>query len=199
MKRILLVTGATLSMAVAAGSAFAGNLDEPIIQTAPAPMAAPVMMAPGNDWSGFYVGGSLGYANANEDTDAFDADGLTYGVHAGYDYDFGNFVLGGELEASGFDLTDGANEVDSVLRAKLRAGYDAGAYLPYLTAGIASMTVGGLDATDEGAFYGVGMDYMLSDNIRVGGEILQHEFDNFNDTGLNIDATTAAVRVSFQF
>lgn len=198
MKRILLITGTTLSMTMVAAPVLAGNLNDPVIVTEPAPMPAPVVYS-GSDWTGFYVGGSLGYADASEVSAAFDDDGLTYGVHAGYDYDFGSFVLGGELEFSGFDLADGTNEVDSVARAKMRAGYDAGALLPYLTVGYAAMTVGGLDATDDGAFYGIGMDYMLSDGIRLGGELLQHEFNDFDGTGLNFDATTAAMRVSFQF
>jgi outer membrane immunogenic protein len=35
--------------------------------------------------------------------------------------------------------------------------------------------------------------------IRIGGEVLQHEFDDFGGSGLNIDATTAALRVSLDF
>ena len=86
-----------------------------------------------------------------------------------------------------------------VARAKLRAGYDAGNFLPYATAGVASMDVGGLNASDTGSFYGLGVDYMMTDSIRVGGEVLKHDFDDFNGTGLNFDATTASLRVAFQF
>jgi hypothetical protein len=198
MKRTFLATTALLTFAV--GPALAGNIDEPILEPAPAPIAmAPVAVNTGGDWTGFYAGGSLGFADASEDADAFDDDGVTYGLHGGYDYDFGTFVLGGELEISGFDLEDGANTVDSVARAKLRAGYDAGVWMPYVTAGVAQLNVGGLDLDDTGAVYGFGVDYSYTDNIRVGGEVLQHEFDNFADSGLNIDATTASLRVSFDF
>lgn len=196
MKRILLTSAA--SMMIAAGPALAGNLQEPIVTAVPTPVP-PVMVNTGNDWTGFYAGGSLGFAQAGEDADAFDDDGATLGVHAGYDYDFGSFVLGGEVEFSTFDLADGGNTVDTVARAKLRAGYDAGAFLPYVTLGAAQLDVGGLDLDDTGTFYGVGLDYDLSDNLRLGGEVLQHEFDDFAATGLNLDATTAAVRVSFEF
>lgn len=198
MKRTFLATTALLTFAMAAGPAVAGNIDEPILTPAPAPMA-PVMVSTGGDWTGFYAGGSLGYADASDTTAAFDADGLTYGLHGGYDYDFGTFVLGGELEISGFDVEDGANSISSVARAKLRAGYDAGAYMPYVTAGIARLDVDGLNLDDTGPVYGVGLDYRYSDSLRIGGEILKHEFDNFGATGLDIDATTAALRVSFEF
>ncbi|MCF2872841.1 outer membrane beta-barrel protein [Octadecabacter sp. G9-8] len=197
MKRTFLATPALLTLALAAGPALAGNIDEPIITPAPAPMAAPVIIDTGSDWTGFYAGGSLGYADVSDTTAAFDADGATYGIHGGYDYDFGSFILGGELEFSGFDVEDGANSISSVARAKLRAGYDAGAFMPYITAGVAEVDVDGLDVTDTGAVYGLGLDYSYNDRVRIGGEILQHEFDDVG--GLDVDATTAAVRVSFDF
>jgi len=201
MKRALIASGTLATLTLAASVATAGNIDAPVIAPAPAPIAVAPVAPVGNDWTGFYAGGSLGYAEADETDPAnFDADGATYGVHAGYDYDFGSFVMGGELEISGFDLSNGGVDVDSVARAKVRAGYDAGAFLPYVTVGAAQLNTGGaLDGDDSGSFYGVGLDYMMSDNIRVGGEVLKHEFDNFEQTGLDLEATTAAVRMSFQF
>ncbi|WP_439142830.1 outer membrane protein [Pseudooctadecabacter sp.] len=200
MTRALLASGTFAALALGATSALAGNLEEPVIAPAPAPVAV-VPVAQGNDWTGFYAGGSLGYAEAEESDPAnFEADGATYGLHAGYDYDFGSFVLGGELEISGFDVSAGGVDADSVARAKLRAGYDAGNFMPYVTAGAAQLNTGGaLEGDDTGAFYGVGMDYLLTDSIRVGGEVLKHEFDNFDDSGLDLEATTASLRMSFQF
>ena len=198
MKRTYLAAGAVLT--IAAAPAFAGNIEEPVFTPAPAPVMVAPAPALGGDWGGFYAGGSLGYADVDEDAGGFVGDGTTFGVHAGYDYDFGTFVLGGELELSGFDVSSGGVDVDSVARAKLRAGYDAGAFLPYVTAGIAQLNTGGaLDGSDTGSFYGLGLDYQFTDTIRVGGEVLQHTFDNFDNTGLNLDATTAGVRVAFQF
>lgn len=199
MKRVVLTSAAVALLATGASTAFAGNTDEPIVTAPPvAPVVVPVTQS--NDWTGFYAGGSLGYANVDEDAGGFDDDGTTYGVHGGYDYDFGDFVLGGELEISGFDLSDGGIDVDSVARAKVRAGYDVGNFLPYVTAGIAQLNTGGaFNGDDTGAVYGIGLDYAYTDNIRVGGEILQHEFDNFDSSGLDLEATTAAVRLSFEF
>jgi len=199
MMRALFATTAAAALTFSATGAMAGNLAEPITTPAPAPIPpAPVMMS--GDWTGFYAGGSLGYADVTEEGGAFDDDGATYGVHAGYDYDLGNFVVGGELEISGFDVADGGIDVDNVARAKLRAGYDAGAFLPYVAAGAAQLNTGGaLEADDTGTFYGVGMDYRLSDSIRVGGEVLRHDFDEYDGSALNLDATTASVRMSFEF
>ena len=181
----------------------AGGVAEPVIEAAPAP--APVMAAPipiGNDWTGFYAGGQLGLGEMTSDALTSDPNGLTYGVHAGYLYDLGSWVLGGEID---YDLTNIEEEtdniaLDSVARGKIRLGYDAGLWMPYLTGGIAqASTSGDLDASDTGAFGGIGLDYMLADGIRVGAEVLQHRFEDFNDIGSDIEATTASARVSFEF
>ncbi len=186
-------------------TAFAGGLDEPVIVQAPAPAAVPAPETDG-DWGGFYIGGSLGFAGVDDNAGTFSNsfDGATYGAHAGYDYDFGSFVLGGEIEISGFDVNDSATstEVDSVSRLKLRAGYDAGAFLPYVTAGVAQLNTSGAplgDVDDTGAFYGLGLDYRVNDELRFGGEVLQHEFDGYAGSGLDVDALTAGLRVSFDF
>ncbi len=188
---------------MAAGMAQAGGLADPVVQPAPAP--APVMAAPvnyGNDWTGFYAGGQLGYGQLSSEALSSEPDGVLYGVHAGYLYDLGSWVIGGEID---YDLTNIEEEtdniaLDSVARGKVRLGYDAGLWMPYLTGGVAQATTSGdLDASDNGAFGGVGVDYMLSDTIRVGAEILQHKFENYNDIGEDINATTASARVSFQF
>lgn len=206
MKRSSMFYGAGLALALAT-PAVAGNLSEPVVETAPAPVAmTPAPVSFGSDWTGFYAGGSLGYAGVTDDDDVFasDFEGLTYGVHAGYDYDFGSFVLGGELEISGFDLSDSntGTDVDSVTRLKLRAGYDAGNFLPYIAAGAAQLnTSSGVlgSESDTGYFYGAGVDYRLGNGMRVGAEVLQHEFDDYAGSGIDADALTGNLRVSFEF
>ena len=72
-----------------------------------------------------------------------DFTGALYGVHAGYMYDFGRIVAGAEIDWDATNINvdvpnsaDGV-DLDSVARAKLRLGYDAGRFLPYVTAGYA--------------------------------------------------------------
>ena len=190
-------------LALAAGMATAGGLAEPVTEPAPVmtPAPAPVMM--GSDWTGFYAGGQVGYGELSGDTLDEDIDGATYGVHGGYLYDFGSIVVGGELDFDGTNVEDEDIDlaVDSVARAKLRVGYDAGAFMPYLVGGVARVSVdsAGTTTDDTGTFGGIGLDYQATPSIRVGAEVLQHQFDDFDDSGVDFDATTAAARVSFSF
>ncbi|QQA44803.1 outer membrane protein [Pelagovum pacificum] len=197
MKTIALATLA----AFAAAPAFAAGLDDPAPMAPPAaPAPAPMMMS--SDWSGFYGGASLGYGRVESDALADDTNGAVYGLHGGYMHDFGSIVAGGEIDYQATNIEDDTTgvELDSVSRAKLRLGYDAGNFLPYVTGGWAyAETSGTLEAEDSGSFAGIGIDYKVTDGIMVGGEVLQHQFDDFDDSGIDVDATTASARVSFQF
>lgn len=203
MKKTLPILSTVALATLFTAPAFAGGPTEPVIDPAPAPVATYAPVATGGDWTGFYAGGSLGYADVTGSTTLGDeVNGLTYGVHAGYLQDLGNIVLGGELELSGADITDDVSglSVDSVARAKARVGYDAGQFMPYLTAGVAQLTTSGaIDDKDTGYFGGVGLDYQLSDQLTVGGEVLQHKFDDFAGSGIDVEAMSIGARVSFRF
>lgn len=182
-----------------ASSAYAGGLAEPVVTPTPMPVVAAAPVS-GSDWSGFYLGGSFGKTEIDDSSDTT-LDAKNYGVHAGYMYDMGSIVVGGELEYDNVDIDDIGDSSDaSVIRLKGRVGYDAGAFLPYLTAGGAQLRLeNGADVQDEGYFYGIGAEYAINDNFRVGGEVLQHEFDDFNDSGEDLSARTMALRVSYSF
>lgn len=182
-----------------ASSAFAGSLAEPVITPAPV-MVAQVPMVVASDWTGFYIGGGVGLGNVDVGTDpTIDTNDLS--VHAGYLYDMGSTAIGGELEYERIDFKDTGDDYDaSVLRLKGIVGYDAGAFLPYITVGGAQLSLeDGSGAEDTGYFYGAGAQYAVSDNFRLGAEILQHEFENFDDGGADISAQTISLRVSYQF
>lgn len=201
----------TLAVALglaAAAPAFAGGLAMPVADpVAPAaPVAVAPVAAPVSDWTGFYAGAQLGYGQAEADAVDYDEDGAVYGGQLGYNYDFGQFVMGGEVAYIGTEIDDDAGiaEIDGVATAKLRAGYDAGAFLPYITAGYASAYTadevpGTNDDQFDGYVYGVGVDYKVTENVVVGAEVLQHEFEDLGDSDVDLDATTAAARVSYQF
>lgn len=187
--------GATAAVPVMAGGLSAPVMEAPIVAPAPAPARMD------GDWTGGYVGGALSYGRASAGTP--DGNGALYGVRAGYDYDFGKFVLGGGLsyDKADIDLSGGAGSLDDVARLHVRAGADLGNTLVYATAGAAraSATLGGVSADDTGYFGGVGAEYKFRPNMSVGGEILAHRFGDFNGSATDVKATTAGVNINFRF
>jgi len=183
-----------LATSLLGSAAFAGSLDEPVIEAAPT--FAPTTVAE-TDWTGAYGGLNLGYADI-DGTGSADGNEGAYGLHLGYDYDFGQYVLGGELEYDKADVDLGTlGNTDSIARLKLRGGYDFGKTLLYATAGAAY-----LDSSlgsDTGAFAGIGVAYKVTDRFTVGGELLENRFDDIDGTGIDADATTFNLRGSFRF
>lgn len=219
LKNILLST----SIIALAAPAIAGGLSEPIMtQPAAAPVAAAPAQTQVSNWTGFYVGGQIGTLQADTEALAADfvdgapgnvdveVDGTFVGIHAGYMYDLGSVVVGAELDYDVIDFDDltatyegvsftesAADTDDTVARLKLRAGYDAGRFLPYATAGVARLDSG--DENTNGTFFGAGVAFAATQNVLVGGEILQHQFDDAFDSGLDIDVTTLSLRASYKF
>lgn len=139
----------------------------------------------------------MGYADI-DGTGAADGSGGTYGVHGGYNYDFGQFVLGGEVDYDKLDIDlGGAATADSVARLKLKAGYDLGKTLIYATAGAANVDTS--IGSETGEFYGLGVAYKVNDRFTMGGEVLEHSFDDIGGTGTEADATTFTLRGSYNF
>jgi outer membrane immunogenic protein len=133
---------------------------------------------------------SLGDASADTDFDG-------YGVHAGYNHDFGKWVLGGELSYDKVDADDVDFDAD-LLRVKARAGYELGNFLPYATVGYANLD--GDDLGEDGITYGVGVDYLINEKFSVGAEYTRSTFDDVASTdGLDLDADLFQVRASYRF
>jgi outer membrane immunogenic protein len=202
------------------------------------------------DWTGPYVGVTLGYADRSEsksetigfdtnldgqfgDTvrtaagaDAFstgfcpgsfntnaapggcrkdDKTDIEIGIRGGYDYQIGNFVVGGVIEYSQLQLQDAVTAFSTTPAAynftrklndlwafRARGGYAFGKSLVYATGGYAvgdmkhSFTTtntvnafprrGGGDA--KGYQLGLGFEHKLTDNISLGAEWLRTSLDD---------------------
>lgn len=192
---------AAAASALMAGTAFAGNIEPAPMEPVIAPAPAPVFSSP--NWTGFYAGGQLGYANVDTNVANVDGDGIIGGLTVGYDYDLGNWVVGGGLDYDWADVdlspTAPTTSVDNIFRAKLRGGYKLGNGLLYATAGYANADTNNL-GDEDGYFVGGGYEHMLTENFSMGGEVLYHEFDGFGPANnIDVDATTAQVRATFRF
>lgn len=150
------------------------------------------------NWTGFYIGGQLGYGFADSDFTSSD-ESFMGGVTLGYDHDFGQWVLGGALD---YDFTDATvapgTDLEEVFRLKVRAGPKIDRGLLYGAAGWANADTSNM-GDDDGWFIGGGYEYMVNDRFSVGGEVLYHQFDSFNGTGNDIDFTTLQLRATFRF
>jgi outer membrane immunogenic protein len=147
MKKILMAGTAAVAILLATGAAQAADIvPEPVAMT---------------DWSGFYIGGHVGYGwanmsgcyDCNDSSSALfasdlDLEGILGGVHAGYNWQTDSLVFGIEGDVSFTDMNDsGVAENDSTdtqsgdvdllasVRARLGVAFDD--VLLYATGGIA--------------------------------------------------------------
>jgi outer membrane immunogenic protein len=190
MKRTLLASVAAASLA---GAAFAADLPR-----GPTPYYSSPAPATGFSWAGWYVGGNVGYEWANVPGSSANPKGVAGGLQGGYNWQWGQFVLGGEtdLQLTGADDTFApwkfSNPWFGTLRA--RAGYAMNNILLYGTFGLA---YGNLKAENTGASEthtmagwagGAGMEVGLTPNWSARVEYLYMDLGNrtFAITGNNL-------------
>ena len=102
------------------------------------------------DWSGFYVGSTYGYefdtfSNRQRVSRSVDASGQTGGALAGYNFQYGHFVIGGEgsidlnvvrkINPGAIGLVPAEN--DSLYDVRFRGilGYEFGRFMPFIAGG----------------------------------------------------------------
>jgi outer membrane immunogenic protein len=112
---MLRLTHAVLVSALAISTSFsalAADLPSPVQPV------APVAYAPAFSWTGFYIGGELGWIRTDPEyttsavllgtpfvvSAASNKNGMSYGVLAGYNYQMGNVVLGVEGDFEGWTV-----------------------------------------------------------------------------------------------
>ena len=178
-------------------------------------------------WDGAYVGGFVGYgwgtladqdgnifASPNDETDL---SGWTVGAKLGANFSVGGgLVLGaeGDVAWSGIggynDPNDVGFDVNWTSSLRGRAGYDAGAFMPYLTAGLA--LAGGTVSdgpTDNSQVHfgwtgGAGVEVAATEQISID---LQYRYSAYgqatydvgtpSDLDLSTHAVTAGVNFKF--
>ena len=194
----MLALGATSAMA--SGPVTVAP-QEPYIAPAPAPV---------RNWAGAYGGlsfsGVSGGLNENTGGPLVDFESDTgLGLFAGYNWQSGNWVYGGELNYTNFSTPfvgfPTVTQNDS-LELRARLGYSMNNVLVYGFVGAARSTLEspGLSVTQNGASYGLGAQMMFTDSMFGGLEVARRDVSGSalgNTVGSDID--TVSLRVGFQF
>jgi outer membrane immunogenic protein len=205
MKRALL---ASMAAALLAGAAAAADLPRgpvPYYSNSPAPT--------GFSWAGWYVGGNVGYEWATVPGSSANPKGVAGGLQGGYNWQFGQFVFGGEtdLQLSGADDTFApwkfSNPWFGTLRA--RAGYAMNNILFYGTLGLgygdlkAENLAANETHTMAGWAGGAGMEVGMTPNWSAKVEYLYMDLGNRtfaitgNDLGLHANYLRFGVNYHF--
>jgi outer membrane immunogenic protein len=229
-----------LLLAGAAFIAFAGGAQAADLGVARAPVAA-VVAVPVFNWSGVFVGAQIGYGWGKTDarffnnvgvfipaaSGSYNINGVTGGVHLGYNMQFNNLVVGlvTDLEASGIrgtglfpngdDYRTRMNWQGST-RARLGVAVDR-AHL-YVTGGVAyagidysAFNIGtatriGSNSTRMGWTIGAGAEYAFTPNFIAS---LEYRYTDFGSRTVNLNpvfagsttykTTTHTVRVGVSY
>ncbi len=134
MKRTILLA-ATIA-ALAAGTTRAADI------YGGAPYAAtPAAYIAQNNWTGPYIGANIGYQIGKTSLFSLEPSGLAGGVQGGYNWQFGQIVVGGEadFQVSGAEETFAAYKFSNPWfgTARARLGFAVNNILAYATAGLA--------------------------------------------------------------
>lgn len=130
---------------------------------------------PKTSWTGAYVGGHVGAAMPSANPFK-GGKGLALGAQAGYDYDLGSAVVGGEVEATHLGDTrakvpNGNLKERWRAAAKVRAGVKLEDTLVYGTAGLTVTSlrdgggVTGPDGMKEGYLLGAGAEHRFTPQV----------------------------------
>ena len=219
MKKLAFLTTAVAISSLCCGVASAADLPA----RAPAPAPTPVM-AYVYDWTGFYIGANGGYGSNRACWGNFNGVGIAegcnsksgglFGGQAGYRAQFGQFVVGAEVQGDWANLraslpstfvplgTDSA-KVTSVFLFTGQVGYAVNAALFYLKGGGAMANNNFLvqNAAGTGLYYatshklgatvGVGFEYGFTPNWSIGLEYDRLMMGNANNS-FSVPAGAAA-------
>jgi outer membrane immunogenic protein len=200
MKRVRVacvgLAGGLLGLALAAGSAAAADLPP---RYAPYPYKAPVY-SPVYNWTGFYLGinGGGGWGRSQWDgIDKFDISGGLIGATVGYNWQWGQAVVGAEADVDWSGIKGTTNTLCALgcttrnhwlSTVRGRVGYAMfDRFLPYLTAGLAAGDIASTrpgfpagTSTTAGWTVGAGLEVGVVGNVSIKAEYLYVDLGNYN-------------------
>lgn len=190
MKNTLL---ASVLVGITGGAALAGG---------PEPYIEYVDMSPevAASWDGFY-GGLVGGMQSGTITPGATSFNMTnYGGFAGYNYEHGQFVFGGEIAAQRGTITlPAAFTVDYLIDAKARVGYSLGDALLFASGGYTTTSSSAFPFQASGWNAGGGVDYAVTEKVFVGGEYVYRNMSFSNPAGFNGSSHAGQLRAGIKF
>jgi outer membrane immunogenic protein len=160
------------------------------------------------DWTGFYIGASVGYGWLRDIDRSFtpplpdSGQDWIFGGHAGYLHQMGDFVVGAELEYQRLDITYQLFNfitVDNAFIGKVRAGYAFDQFLISGSVGGAYATTNFMGLQGLGLALGAGLDYRVTDTVTVGAHYQRFSYTNFSGTMIDATLDQIAFRASVGF
>jgi outer membrane immunogenic protein len=194
-----------LALAAAGLAAFSnGAMAADLMVMHPAPAMAP--MAPATtSWDGLYIGANVGYgwgslaptSGASVSTTGWLVDG-----HVGYNAHLSDQIVGGiegDLDWSNVSGTGYTTNWGGSLRGRL--GLDVGGFLPYAELGVAfaNGTLSGTSATHTGWTAGVGVEYMLTNQLSANLEYRYSDYGSQNYGASSQHLTDSTVRIGLNY
>jgi outer membrane immunogenic protein len=220
MKRVFF---ALISLATLTGTAAAADLPP---RMAPQPYYKAPAEVQVYNWTGFYIGinggGGFGHSQWDSIGSSFDVSGGLVGGTVGYNYQFGQAVVGVEGDIDWADINGttntacpfGCKTTDNWLSTvRGRLGYAADRFMPFVTGGAAfgdirASTPGfaGASNTEAGWTVGAGLEFAIAGNWTAKAEYLYVDLGKFN-CGIscgaiatdNVSFTTNIVRAGVNY
>lgn len=222
MNRIALTLLAGVAALGVASSAHAADL---IVDYAP---VAPGVVASSGGWDGAYIGVFAGYGwgtITDEEgliglDEEFDTEGWKVGLTAGADFTVSEAIVAGIVadiawadisgETAAGDYTFNTNWAGSI---RGRLGFDGGAFLPYVTAGLAfanntvTETATPLDDTQThiGWTAGAGVEFAVADNVSLDLQYRYSDYGtktytlNMGETDFSLTSHAVTAGINFRF
>lgn len=166
------------------------------------------------DWSGPYFGVKFGGAVDGRSDGAFPGgdetslEGILGGAMMGYNFQYGDFVLGMDSDISLTDI-NGSSDVgaqsgnvslDTLSTTRGRVGYAYDRFLPYVTGGFATaradFSIDGVGSDNDewfmGYAVGAGVEWAINDNMAAR---IEYQYVNLGSEDISIDGTSRSASI----
>jgi hypothetical protein len=153
------------------------------------------------EWSSSFLARGLGMQRAEVGTASgairpISSEASDTGLRASFDQDFGSFVLGGTYEQGRGAALAGFGGFEQGQRIDLRAGYDFGRSIGYITFGEVGVERSAADLRSQ--VIGFGLRVSVNRVLQMTGEVLHRENDHVGRLGA-LGGDVLSVQAAFRF